>query len=166
MACPHYSLPAEKVADDDTTYLGEFPNLSIVKVTVDANMHEIIRSGCTCGACDPYYCDCMKETRGSTRTSTFHIFYLVPSEYDDDDGLEMDVDRIFDEYLLKHVQTLTDYHVDSCSSSHITYPVPIRKIMNNKFRSIASGDLIVDLTGMRFMDRCDHRFKKVINPYD
>lgn len=165
MPCPHYSLPAEKAADDDTTYLGDFSDLSIVKFTVHANMCKMIYRGCTCDACDPYYCNCVRRARGDTMTSSFDICYLA-SDYYDDDGIEMDVDRIFDKYLTKHVQSLTDYHVDSYSSSHITCPVPISKIMNNKFRSIASGDLIVDLTGMRFMDSCDHRFKKVINPYD
>ena len=58
------------------------------------------------------------------------------------------------------------YYVSDFKSYHHSCPGPDSAITNNEFTGVASGDLIVDLTGMRYMDGRVHGFSKSINPYD
>ena len=163
MACVHYPGHAmkEDVDDDHHTDL-----LQILHFTVFVNIYESIYHGCTCDACDPYYCECVKETRESRVPVTFHICYLVYNT-----EIDKDVQRIIEKWLPVHLDTLVCdindvYYVSDFKSSHHTSSVPDGAITNNEFLGVASGDLIVDLTGMRYMDGRVHGFSKSINPYD
>lgn len=169
--CPHFLGIAVKSKDPDSTSVGDVPNnVALFVLYVTTLVYDINPKKCTCY---DNYCRCPKETRTQLPNETFSIVYMTP-DYDDPSSIKY-YKKYINELLPMHLQTLVEdicctYRVGFCNDErrkkyrvhHSTVPFPISKIMNNEFEDLFSGDLIVDLTGMRYMDVFSHGFNKSI----
>ena len=123
-------------------------NLFLLFTTSSVDITQISRPGCTCDACDPYYCRCPTELIDGHITKTFTIGYLYNCSYIDsiEDKLsfkEVVRTRIRSDitsHLLEYNTRINQFKIDSMMPFD-TNPDNLKLFM---------GDLLVDITGMKF----------------